>query len=102
MPDARSLVDRKDLIEEFRRKPVGAHSGDLQHLLNLLRNEPLEGKHVLVCTKPGREWALAQLSGVRGGPVRIHGDRTFHSLAEAELEVFKLRWERLTGRTLKL
>ncbi len=27
---------RKDLVEEFRRQPVGRHSGDLRRMLNVL------------------------------------------------------------------
>src|SRR3546814_20222275 len=95
------LVDphRRDLIEECRRKPGGRHSGELQRLLNILRGGPLEGKYVLVRTKPDQEWVLAQLSGIRGEPVRIHSDQVFHSLEAAEWAVFKRRWQQLTGQT---
>ncbi|HXV26177.1 MAG TPA: hypothetical protein VED46_18215 [Alphaproteobacteria bacterium] len=88
---------RMDLVEEFRHRPIGAHSGDLQRLLNLMRGEPLKGKYVLVCAKPGT-WMLAQLSGVRGGPVSMMEHEVFHSREQAEWAVFKLRWRRLTGR----
>ena len=88
---------RRDLIEEFRRRPIGEHSGDLQRLLNLMRNEPLQGKYVLLCTSPGL-WTLAQLSGIRGAPVRPIPQQVFHSREEAEWAVFRLRWQRLTGR----
>jgi hypothetical protein len=36
----------------------------------------------------------------RGGRVKIHHNRIFHSLKEAELEVFKLRWLEHTGERL--
>ena len=91
---------RKDLVEEFRRTPVGHHSADLLMLLNFLRAAPLEGKHVLVCTKPHREWVLAQLSGGRGSPVRLLADQMFTSIEDAEWAVFKLRWKQHTGEDL--
>lgn len=103
MPDQPAIVDpdRRDLVDEFRRRPLGPYSGDLQRLLNVLRSEPLAGKHVLVCTEPGRAWVLAQLGGAPGQPVRILGDHVFRSLEEAEWAVFRRRWERLTGRALE-
>jgi len=59
------------LAKEFRENPVGHHSANLQCILNLFRGEPLEGKYILVCTKPHEEWQLGILSGVRGKPVEL-------------------------------
>lgn len=91
-----------DLIyaEEFRRKPIGHHSPGLQRVLSAMRGAPLRGKQVVFCSKPHREWILAELSGVQGQPMRLHNDKRFCSLAEAEWEVFKLRWKRHTGKDL--
>ena len=50
---------RTDLVEEFRKTPVGHHSPELQKVMNLLRAERFPGKHVLICTKPFK-------GGVRG------------------------------------
>lgn len=86
---------------EFRDKPVGQHSTQLQRVLNLLRTGPLAGKYVLVCARPHREWMLAQMPEKAGAPVKLHHNRIFHSLEEAEREVFKLRWEQHTGQALE-
>ena len=91
---------RKDLVEEFRSNPVGHHSADLQQLLNLMRAGPFPGKHVLICTKPHREWMLGQLSGVRGEPVDVLEDQVFNRAEDAEWAVFKRRWKALTGEDL--
>ena len=37
----------------------------------------------------------------RGQPLRLHHNRIFHSIEEAEWEVFKLRWQQHTGETLE-
>lgn len=82
------------LADEFRRQPLGHHSPGLQSVLTKFRGEPMEGKYVLVCTRPHAEWRLGQLSGVRGESVTMIDDVTFTSRAEAEWEVFKRRWKR--------
>jgi hypothetical protein len=69
-------------------------------VLNTLRGGPLEGKYVLVCTKPFREWVLARHPGVRGQPVELLPEHTFTSKEEAEWVVFRLRWKEQTGEDL--
>jgi hypothetical protein len=91
---------RKDLVEEFRRNPIGHHSAELQLILNLFRGAPVAEKYVLVATEPHKMWALAQLPARRGEAPRML-NRAFRSQEEAEWEVFKLRWERYTGETLE-
>lgn len=83
-------------IEEFRRKPVGQHSAFLQQRINIMRSEPVEGKYVLLCTKPHKEWVLAQMNG-RKKPMTIHSNVVFHDIVEAEYEIFRRRWERHFG-----
>lgn len=90
----------KSLFEEFKARPVGQHSHALQRLLNYFRRAPTKDKYIVICTKPHREWVLAQLPGRRGAKVKIHHNRVFTSLKEAELEIFKLRWLELTGQRL--
>ncbi|MDE0048473.1 MAG: hypothetical protein OXO52_01705 [Rhodospirillales bacterium] len=87
------------VVDEFMKKPIGHHSPDLQRVLNTLRGADVKGKHCLVCTKPGREWQLAQLSGVRGKPVKLL-DKTFDNIEDAERYVFRLRWKQHTGKAL--
>jgi len=85
------------LIEEFRNKPIGHHSPELQRVLNVLRGEPASGRYGLVCTKPGREWVLAELPAGRGKLPKLLKDQVFTRLEDAEWEVFRRRWQRNTG-----
>jgi hypothetical protein len=91
---------RRDLIEEFRRRPVGRHSPDLRLLLNQMRMS--EGKEacLLICTRPHREWRLARKTTDRGSSVTLVPGVVFHSPEEAEWEMFKQRWKELTGESL--
>ena len=91
--------EERAAIEEFRRKPVGQHSAALQRLINVMRGEAIEGKYVLLCTKPHREWVLAQMNG-RGKPLTVHHNWVFHDLVEAEYEIFRRRWERHFGKAI--
>ncbi len=92
--------DRKDLVEEFRKTPVGHHSPELQKVMNRLRAERFPGKHVLICTRPYQEWRLARLSGVRGEPPEVVEGVVYTTIEEAEWEVFKIRWKAETGEDL--
>ena len=97
-------IDSGDLrlAKEFRVNPIGHHSPDLQRLLRVMRSESVAGKYALLCTKRNREWLLIQLSGEKGMPFTVHEDKRFTTLAEAEWEVFKLRWKKHTGCDLEL
>ena len=91
---------KQHLAEEFMHDPLGPHSPELQRVLMVFRGGPVEGKHVLVCTRPFREWTLARMTAVRGKPVKLLKDQVFTSLEDAERAVFRLRWKQYTGRTL--
>jgi hypothetical protein len=87
---------RLDLAREFRAKPFGGHSVELQQLLHLMRAAPIEGRHFLYMTKPHAEWTLARMSDDQ--PLRpILIGPAFTDLAEAEWHVFKLRWKARSG-----
>ena len=87
-----------DLIEEFRRQPVGRHSPELRLLLY---NSSQKGDpYILVCTKPQAEWKLARKPAGRGSAVRLVLGFVFASPEEAEWEVFKLLWKESTGESL--
>jgi len=90
-----------ELAREFKGNPHGHHSPRLQKLLNVFRGEPIEGKYVLISTKPHGEWVLGKLNG-RAKPIDIYYDRKFSSEPEGEWEVFKLRWRRHVGEDLEL
>lgn len=87
-------------IDEFRQNPVGHHSPSLLRILNALRGGPLEGKYVLVCTKPFREYTLARHGGERGRPPELLPEHTFKNREEAEWAVFRLRWKEKTGEDI--
>ena len=92
--------DALHLAREFRDDPFGHHSPELTRILNVMRAGPMDGKYCLVCTRPHAEWRLAVLSGRRGVAPRVEHNRVFHSLAEAEWAVFKLRWRDATGQDI--
>ncbi len=98
----RPWLGRDDLIEEFRKTPLGPHSDPLLHLLTVLRGVPTQGKYVLVEPEgPDNGWLLATLPGERGkAPALVPGYR-FNTLAEAEWTVFRLRWAYWTGEELR-
>jgi hypothetical protein len=92
---------RVDLALEFKRKPFGRHSADLQRVLNRMRAEPFEGHYVLVREQRTGPWKLAMFGRTPQDPLAFTG-QVFTSHEEAEWAVFKLRWKRLTGEELKL
>ena len=93
-------TSRKDLVEEFRRTPVGRHSADLRYLLNRMRTAPELPNYVLINTVPQREWLLATKAPGRGTPAEIVEGYVFTDSNQAEWEVFKLRWRALTGEAI--
>jgi hypothetical protein len=96
-----ALVDRlcqdvAHLAQEFRARPHGRHSAELQRVLNRMRSEPFAGHHVLVQDRKGTPYRLARLGPTPADPISYTGD-TFVTLEEAEWAVFKLRWRSLFG-----
>jgi hypothetical protein len=93
---------RTDLAREFKARPFGEHSPDLQYLLNLMRR-PDRGTpfHVLVMTEPDRRWTLAVMAPGATAPPRLT-NTVFTSLEDAEWHVFKLRWKALAGEELAI
>ena len=89
---------RTDLVEEFRSNPGGPHSPELTLVVNRLRVMPLADRHVLVCTKRGREWVLAKIPNLRGAKMEIFEDQVFDDYYAGVWEVFKRRWKTVTGR----
>ncbi|MBV9522358.1 MAG: hypothetical protein JO010_06180 [Alphaproteobacteria bacterium] len=92
---------RLDLAREFKAKPFGEHSPDLQYLLNLMRSRETAGRYVLVMTQPHAQWTLARLTQDNAGPPQLT-NLTFDSLEAAEWAVFRRRWEELAGRPLEI
>jgi hypothetical protein len=94
--------DRLDLAREFRERPYGRHSGELQRVLNRMRGGANAGRYVLICTKRHREWVLGRMGANPGDPIERVPGCVFYSWEDAEWGVFKLRWRELTGRALEL
>ncbi len=88
----RFSTDDYALLREYRDKPSRQHSLDLQRLLTRLRTEGLVGKQFILVTKPGREWAIAQLGARRGDPVTFADERRFTAFKDAQMALLKLRW----------
>jgi hypothetical protein len=110
LPDLRSptravwddiLSRGQELYDEYCRTPIGAHSPNLQFILQHFRKAPCEGKYVLVAIEPHRRWVLGTLTGRRGDTVRIEAAVEFDDLDKAERYVFRRRWKTLFGQDLK-
>lgn len=96
----RPQPDDRQLIEEFKKTPIGHHSPDLQRLLNRMRGAPMADKYCVVVVKANRVWQLAKTNDVRGKPMKMLSKR-FKKRADAEWYVFKRRWKALTGEALR-
>lgn len=92
--------DRTDLVEEFRRNPKGPHSDELRKLLHRMRWSGVGGRYVLIVQEPGRRWMLGRLPERRGQPVEQFRNQVYTDLARAEWDVFRIRWQALTGREI--
>lgn len=92
--------DRLDLVEEFRRAPKGPHSDALQKVLHRMRWSGEARRYCAVVVEPGRKWMLGRLPLKRGQPIETFPDTIFTSLADVEWEVFRRRWEAITGRAI--
>ncbi len=91
---------RLDLVDEFRNNPGGPYSPELTLVVNRLRVMPMADRHVLVCTKRGREWMLAKIPPVRGAKMELFEDQVFDDYYAGAWEVFKSRWKTVTGMAL--
>ncbi len=92
---------RTDLVDEFRNNPGGPYSEELTLVVNRLRLMPMQDKHVLVCTKRGREWILAKIPPERGAKVELFKDQVFKNYSDGVWEVFKRRWKTVTGQDVR-
>ena len=92
---------RLELAKEFKARPLGEHSPDLQYLLHLMRRATGKPFHMLVMTRSDQEWTLGLMEPGAKKPPRLT-NHVFTDLAEAEWFVFKERWRELAGEELPL
>ncbi len=88
---------RTDLVAEFRKNPGGPYSSELALVVNRLRVMPMTDRHILVCTRRGRQWTLAKMPRERGTKLELYEDRVFDDYHEGTWELFRLRWKTVTG-----
>ncbi len=53
---------RTDLAREFKGRPFGIHSADLQAVLNYMRTHPAKGNYLLREIAPHRQWMLVEMT----------------------------------------
>ena len=91
---------RTDLAREYKAKPFGEHSPDLQYLLNLMRLPGEAPFYLLVATEANQRWTLAIKQPGTLQPPRLT-NTVFTDLEAAEWAVFKLRWKALGGAEIE-
>lgn len=91
---------RTDLAYEYRDNPGGPHRPELTLVINRLRLMPMAHRHILICVERGRRWMLARLPAERGAPIERFEDQVFTDYAAASWEVFRRRWQAVTGEEL--
>jgi hypothetical protein len=74
-------VDREKLAE----------FGKIMFMLNGFQPGPLPDKYVILCTKPNKQWCVAQLWADQEKPFRLLEGMCYPSLREAETAVESLR-----------
>ena len=62
--------------------------------LNNRRYGPIPGAYMVMCTKPGKEWCVAQLNADRAKPFILYEDKVFTSIKAAQKEAERIKKER--------
>jgi len=92
--------DDRQYIEEFRKKPIGAHSPGLQRLLNVMRIDRGGVQYILVCRRRFAEYVIGRMPTNRAEPIEIEDDLVFSTREAAEWEMFRRRWREHTGEDI--
>ena len=95
-----SAAAPRALAAEFRRRPFGTHSADLQTLLHQMRSEPLSDKPFLFISDTNREWVLGRYNADTPPVPIVDWSIRFTDLESAEWYVFKDRWRKRFGEEL--
>jgi len=91
---------RLDLAAEFRARPFGRHTPELQALLDIMRRAENCQDLILVSVAPS-QWVLGERQP-DGKPPRLFAAEVFDSREGGEWAAFRRRWEVLAGRPLEL
>jgi len=78
------------------------HSPSLQRILNLFRSNFDEKKYAIYQPSNKNFWYLTNLPKKRGQKIKINYKISFKSILDAEWYVFKKRWKKHTGKSLKI
>ena len=62
--------------------------------LNNRKYGPIPGAYMVMCTKPNKEWCVAQLNADRAKPFIIYDHKVFPSIGEAQKEAERMKKER--------
>ena len=62
--------------------------------LNNRRYGPIPGAYMVMCTKPNKEWCVAQLNADRAKPFILFEDEVFTSIEAAQKEAERIKKER--------
>ena len=62
--------------------------------LNNRKYGPIPGAYMVMCTKPEKEWCVAQLNADRAKPFIIYEDKIFSSIGKAQKEAERMKKER--------
>ena len=62
--------------------------------LNNRKYGPIPGAYMVMCTKPGKEWCVAQLNADRAKPFIIFEDKSFNTIEAAQKEAERIKKER--------
>ena len=62
--------------------------------LNNRRYGPIPGAYMVICTKPEKEWCVAQLNADRAKPFIIFEDKVFNSIEAAQKEAARIKKDR--------
>ena len=63
-------------------------------VLNNRKYGPIPGAYMVMCTKPGKEWCVGQLSADRAKPFVLFENKDFSSPEEAKKEAERIKKER--------
>jgi len=93
---------RSDLVDEFRKAPLGPYSSELQLLLWRLRAQVPAGRRYVLRQSASGRWQVAGLPLGRRPKWELLGGEEYDTREDCEWAIFALRWRDHTGELLPL